>query len=114
MVVIVQNGADKLCRPLGIDNKTVLKYWNMTPDDYSAAKIAADNRTKKADRYKDFVLDCLQKYPDMSAAQVYDWIKERTGLETLEFQEPFYAKRKLHNTTSFSNMSLIINIVKVS
>jgi transposase len=74
-------------RQLGIDYKTVLKYWDMTPDDYSATKIAADSRTKKADRYKDFVLDCLQKYPDMSAAQVYDWIKERTGLETLGFQE---------------------------
>lgn len=74
-------------RRLGIDYKTVLKYWDMTPDDYSATRIAADCRTKKADRYKEFVLDCLRKYPDMSAAQVYDWLKERTGLETLEFQE---------------------------
>lgn len=74
-------------RHLGIDYKTVLKYWDMTPDDYSATRIAADCRIKKADRYKNFVIDCLQKYPDMSAAQVYDWLKERTGMETLEFQE---------------------------
>ena len=38
-------------RHLGIDYKTVLKYWDMSPD--------------------------------MSAAQIYDWIRERTCLETL-------------------------------
>lgn len=70
-------------RILGIDYKTVLKYWDMTPDDYSATRMAADIRTKKADKYKDFVLDCLMRYPDMSAAQIYDWIKERTNVETL-------------------------------
>ncbi len=43
--------------------------------------------SKKADDYKEFVLECLTKYPDMSAAQIYDWIKERCRLETLEFQE---------------------------
>lgn len=44
-------------------------------------------RTKKADTYQDFVLECLLKYPDMSAAQLYDWIKGRICLETLNFQE---------------------------
>ena len=74
-------------RCLGIDYKTVLKYWDMTPDDYAQAKEAAETREKKADKYKEFILECLQKYPDMSAAQIYDWILERTNVETLEFQE---------------------------
>lgn len=74
-------------RHLGIDYKTVLKYWDMSPDEYSATRKVAETRTKKADIYKDFVIECLQKYPDMSAAQIYDWIRERTCLETLEFQE---------------------------
>ena len=59
----------------------------MTPDDYAQAKEAAETREKKADKYKEFILECLQKYPDMSAAQIYDWILERTNVETLEFQE---------------------------
>ncbi len=84
-----RNGLNKsqTKRRLKIDYKTVLKYWDMTPDDYAAAKAFAESRTKKADKYKPFVIDCLEKNPDMSAAQIYDWIKERTNLETLDFQK---------------------------
>ena len=35
--------------------KTILKYWDMTPDDYAQAKEAAGTREKKADKYKDFI-----------------------------------------------------------
>ncbi|MEG1502576.1 MAG: IS21 family transposase, partial [Synergistaceae bacterium] len=59
----------------------------MTPEAYATRVEAAKTREKKADPHKDFVLECLLKYPDMSAAQLYDWIKERTCLETLDFQE---------------------------
>ncbi|MFR3730735.1 hypothetical protein [Lacrimispora sp.] len=55
--------------------------------EYAARVESAKIRTKKADTYKDFALKCLLKYPDMSAAQLYDWVKERTCLETLDFQE---------------------------
>ena len=37
-------------RHLGIDYKTVLKYWDMSPDEYSATRKVAETRTKKADR----------------------------------------------------------------
>ncbi len=74
-------------RHLGIDYKTVLKYWDMTPDDYATTKECAESRIKKADKYKEFILECLNRYPDMSAAQIYDWLKERKNVETLEFQE---------------------------
>ena len=59
----------------------------MTPDEYAATKAAASSRAKKAERYESFVLECLNEYPDMSAAQIYDWIKERYKVETLSFQE---------------------------
>ncbi|MGI6502182.1 MAG: IS21 family transposase [Anaerostipes sp.] len=74
-------------RKLGINRETVGVYWDMTPESYAARAEAAKTREKKADPHKDFVLECLLKYPDMSAAQLYDWIKERTCLETLDFQE---------------------------
>jgi transposase len=74
-------------RRLSVDYRTVLKYWNMTPDEYSKTKTSAGIRTKKADKHKTFVIECLEKYPDMSAAQIYDWIKERTALETLDFKK---------------------------
>ena len=84
-----RNGLNKsqTKRRLGIDYKTVLKYWDMEPDDYAASKAFADNRSKKADKYKSFVIECLKKYPDMSASQIYDWIKETKQLETLHFKK---------------------------
>lgn len=74
-------------RQLGIDYKTVLKYWDMPPDGFAKALDKSKERTKKADKYKDIVLELLQKYPDMTAAQIYDWIKELTGLKELEVKE---------------------------
>lgn len=77
----------QVCRYLGIDYKTVLKYWDMAPDDFSKARSDAGVRKRKADVYKDYVVECLKSYPDMTAAQIYDWILENTGRETLEFKE---------------------------
>ena len=77
----------QVSRRLHIDYKTVTKYWNMPPDEFSTCKNRAHRRKKKADTYKSFIVECLQKYPDMTAAQVYDWIKERTGLKKLPFRK---------------------------
>jgi transposase len=77
----------QVMRRLRIDYSTVLKYWDMSPDEYAKAAEAARSRTKKADKYKDFVVECLKKYPDMSASQVYDWIKEEKNIETLDFKK---------------------------
>ena len=72
---------------LGIDYKTVLKYWDMPPDEFAKCLNRAQRRTRRADVYKDYVVSCLQKYPDMSSAQIYDWIKERAGLKNLPFKK---------------------------
>ncbi len=60
----------QVARKLGINRETLSVYWNMTPAEYAARVESAKTRTKKADPHKDFVLECLLKYPDMSAAQV--------------------------------------------
>ena len=62
-------------------------YWDLTPEDYAARVESTKTRERKADPHKDFVLECLMEYPDMSAAQLYNWIKEHACLETLDFQE---------------------------
>jgi transposase len=77
----------QVMRRLRIDYSTVLKYWDMSPDEYAKATEAARSRTKKADKYKNFVVECLKKYPDMSASQVYDWIREEKNIETLDFKK---------------------------
>jgi hypothetical protein len=77
----------QVSKRLHIDYKTVTKYWDMPPDEFSTCRNRAQRRKRKADAYKDFIVGCLQSYPDMSAAQVYDWIKERTGLKKLPFRK---------------------------
>lgn len=74
-------------RKLNINRETVRTYWNMNPDEYAERKAKASHRSRKADSYKTYVVDCLKRFPDMSAAQIYDWIKERYQLDELNFQE---------------------------
>ena len=35
----------------------------------------------------DLIVEWLKEFPDMTAAQIYDWLKERSQLETLDFQK---------------------------
>ena len=74
-------------RKLNLNRETVRTYWDMPPDEYARRAANAKHRFSRIDKYKDFILECLQQYPDMSAAQIYDWIKERNSLETLDFQK---------------------------
>jgi len=74
-------------RQLGLDYKTVCKYWDMPANVYAEAQEASKTRTKKADPHKDFIVECLRKYPDMTSAQIYDWLKEKTGSKTLPFKK---------------------------
>ncbi len=84
-----RNGFNKsqTARLLGKDYKTVLKYWNMTPDEFAAERENAETRIKKAEPYEDYVVECLRKYPDMSSAQLYDWILEKHKVIELPFKE---------------------------
>jgi transposase len=74
-------------RKIGKDYKTVLKYWDMTTDEYAAEKENALSRTRKPEPYEEYVVECLSKYPDMSAAQLYDWILEKRDGRRLSFKE---------------------------
>lgn len=75
----------QVSRRLGIDRKTVAKYWDMPPEEFAEATSRSKKRKKKADEYRSYVVSCLQKYPDMTASQLYDWIKELTGKARLPF-----------------------------
>lgn len=62
-------------RKLSIDWKTVNRYWEVTPDEF--AEIRRNNkRTRKLEKYEDQIVKWLQEYPDMSSAQIHDWLKE--------------------------------------
>jgi hypothetical protein len=53
----------QIARLLGKDYKTILKYWDMTPDEFAAEKEYTGTRIKKAEPYEEYVVECLRKYP---------------------------------------------------
>ena len=77
----------KTAQKLHVDYKTVLKYWDMPPDEFAECKNRTQRRRRKADIYKDYIVSCLQQYPDMTASQLYDWLKERYGKNKLPFRK---------------------------
>lgn len=66
----------KIARYLVLDARTVGKYLSMSEDDYERFLSGQSQRTKKLSGYEGFVTDKLVEFPDTSAAQMHDWLKE--------------------------------------
>lgn len=75
----------QVARRLEIDYKTVLKYWDMSPDDFAKLRQRAEYREKKVDKYRDQILEWIREYRDLSSSQIYDWLEER--YKCLDFKE---------------------------
>ncbi len=61
---------------LGLNRRTVKKYLTMTEDEFLDFQQSITNRSKELDSYEGFVKIKLESYPDTSAAQLHDWLKE--------------------------------------
>lgn len=67
----------QVARNLELSRNTVDKYWEMGVDEYKQRLDALETRSKKLDGFKPDILSWLKKYPDLSAAQIMDWLIER-------------------------------------
>ena len=61
---------------LVINWRTVKKYLSMDESQYEAFIEQQSNRTKELDVYEHFVKNKLKQFPDTSASQLHDWLKE--------------------------------------
>jgi len=64
---------------LGLHRNTIRKYLSMTEADYEMLLIKQSERKKELDPYEGFVKDRLLLYPETSASQMHDWLKEHHG-----------------------------------
>lgn len=64
----------KTAEHLGVNYRTVERYWSMTPDECQAGTYGV--RGRELESYDGVMLEWLRRYPDMSAAMVHDWLKE--------------------------------------
>ncbi len=69
-----------VARRLGINRRTVDRYWDMSVDDYQE-KHTKVKRKQSLDNYKAAILGWINDFPDISAAQICDWLKENYDQE---------------------------------
>lgn len=87
----------QIARALSLSRNTVYRYLKINPDDLDQE----GERRKKLDVYTNEIVSWLKKYPDLSAAQVEDWLEEKNGkkIEACESTVRNFVReiRKKHN-----------------
>lgn len=67
----------RIAKKLGISRTTVYKYLDKSPGDMAEWMASVKTRAKKLDSFEMLIHTWLSEHPDLSGAQVYDWLKER-------------------------------------
>ncbi len=65
---------DATARLLRLSWRTVDRYWEMTPDEYQA--LSKESRRCDLDRHEAAITGWLERFPDLSVAQIQDWLLE--------------------------------------
>lgn len=66
----------RIARYLAMDYRTVIKYLNMSEEQYIEFLENQSFRSKTLDPYEDYIHYRLEDCPEASAAQITDWLKE--------------------------------------
>lgn len=74
----------KIAKQLNISRNTVSKYLNMPEAEITDA-LSDTDRTKKLDEYRDYIIQLLQTYPELSAVKVLRKLKAK--METLSVSD---------------------------
>jgi transposase len=72
-----------IARKLEISRNRVIEYGKMTPDEFYMFAISLQNRSKKLDSYHKDILEWLKDHPDLSGAQVFDWLGEKLDVSSV-------------------------------
>lgn len=64
-------------RKLNINYKTVMKYWDMTPQEYHKSTESCRSRKKKLAKYEDFLILLLKTHSDYTVSQLQDRLWEQ-------------------------------------
>lgn len=67
----------KIAEKLGISRVTVYRHLKKSPSEMSEWVDSLQYKKKKLDSHKELILSWLRIHPDISAAQVYDWLLEK-------------------------------------
>ncbi|RQD70904.1 MAG: transposase [Tindallia sp. MSAO_Bac2] len=73
----------KVAKLLKIHRSTVKKYWDMTPEEFQE-RILEPAKKSSLEQHKGLMLIWLRTYPKVTAAQIYDWLKDKYSLTLAE------------------------------
>ncbi|MDH7524152.1 MAG: DDE-type integrase/transposase/recombinase [Peptococcaceae bacterium] len=73
----------KVAKLLQIHRNTVKKYWDMTPDEFQET-ILEPAKKSSLEQHKELIISWLRTYREITAAQIYDWLKEKYNLTLAE------------------------------
>lgn len=71
-----------IAKQLDISRNTVAKYSRKDVETFTTWLSSTKHRKQKLDEHKERVLDWLRTYPDLTTAQIQDWLEER-GFENV-------------------------------
>ena len=74
----------QIAKQLSISRNTVSKYLNMSESDITV-ELTDTDRAKKLDEYRDYIIQLLQTYPELSAVKVLRKLKAK--VETLSVSD---------------------------
>lgn len=63
-------------RKVGVDRDTIRKYLGMDYEEMCAWTATLQNRQKKLGNHEEVIVQWLNEHPDLSAAQIEDWLLE--------------------------------------
>lgn len=66
----------RIADDLGLNFRTVKKYLEMSHEEFEAFTDSIIQKPFVLEPYKEFIVQRLSLYPDTSAAQMHDWLKE--------------------------------------
>ncbi len=66
-----------IARKLAISRNRVIEYGKMTPEEFYVFSVSLQTRTKKLDPFREEILGWLKEHPDLTGAQVFDWLEEK-------------------------------------
>ena len=72
-----------IARKLKISRNRVIEYGKMTPEQFHLFAISLQSRSKKLDPFQDKILDWLREHPDLSGAQVLDWLGDKLNVNSV-------------------------------
>jgi transposase len=72
-----------IAKKLKISRNRVIDYGNMTPDDFCEFVLSLQNRSKKLDPYHEEIVSWLKEHPDLTGAQIFDWLEDRLGVNSI-------------------------------